>query len=193
MLCQWGASSSARGLGGVPQSCLWQHGLGGLTWRRAWPTLPSPCSLRAPKGARIWDQCTATGRQADILVSPTNPGAHMEQRIPWLQWIRTGLAADLIVAVAACVQPGWVAPLVPGHLDWVLLEPPDKALHQTKLDKPPGDEKEETGATMLRCQMVQLSTFPSVPHTPPLAEYFLLTLSATPSVTTALRHQSRVL
>lgn len=130
------------------------------------------------------------GGQADILVSPTNPWAHTEQRILWLLRIRTGLAADLIVAVAARVQPGWVAPLVPGHLDRVLLEPPDKALHQTKLDKPPGDEEEETGATVLRCEMAQLPTFPSVPHTPQLPVYFLLTLSATPSVTTALRDRS---
>lgn len=78
---------------------------------------------------------------ADILVSPTNPGAHTEQRILWVLRIHTSLAADLIVAVAACVQPGWVAPLVPGHLHWVFLEPPDKALHQTKLDQPPGDEE----------------------------------------------------
>lgn len=104
------------------------------------------------------------GRQADILMSPTNPGAHTEQRILWLLRIRTSLAADLIVAVAARVQPGWVAPLIPGHLDWVLLEPPDKALHQTKLDKPPRDEEEETGATMLRCQMAPHSLLFHTPH-----------------------------
>lgn len=61
--------------------------------------------------------------------------------MPWVPWIRTGLAADLVVAVAARVQPGRVAPLVPGHLDRVFLEPPDQALHQTKLDEPPGDEQ----------------------------------------------------
>lgn len=55
--------------------------------------------------------------------------------------ILTGLAADLVIAVAARVQPGWVAPFVPGDLDGVFLEPPDKALHQTKLNKPPGDEE----------------------------------------------------
>lgn len=121
----------------------------------------------------------------------------MEQGMLWILRICTCLAADLIVAVAARVQPGWVAPLVPGNLDGVFLEPPDKALHQTKLDKPPGDEREETGTTMLRCQMAQLPAFSSAPHAPPLPHgsyptdtgvgYFLLTLSATPSVTTALR------
>lgn len=92
----------------------------------------------------------------------------MEQGMLWILRICTCLAADLIVAVAARVQPGWVAPLVPGNLDRVFLEPPDKALHQTKLDKPPGDEREETGTTMLRCQMAQLPAFPSAPHAPPL-------------------------
>lgn len=53
----------------------------------------------------------------------------------------TSLAADLIVAVAACVEPSRVASLIPSNLDRILLEPPDKALHQTKLDKPPGHRK----------------------------------------------------
>lgn len=74
--------------------------------------------------------------------------------------------------MAACVQPGWVAPLIPGDLDRVFLEPPDKALHQAKLDEPPGDEEGRDGD-----HDAEVSNTPAPPipfwlhHTTPLPQF----------------------
>lgn len=136
--------------------------------------------------------------QADMAVSPSTPGAHTHgAEDPVVPGIRTSLAADLVVAVAARVQPGGVAALIPGHLDWVFLQPPDQALHQTKLDQPPGDEEQRDGTTNPKVPNAPAPHNPfcsTCPTTPSRflphrhrAEYFLLTVSATPSATTTLR------
>lgn len=156
-------------------------------WRRSWPTVLSPCSLKAPKGqeprssTQLW-----AGRHARVSQQPWGAQG---QRILWVLGIHTRLAADLIVAVAARVQPGGEAALIPGHLDWVFLEPPDQALHQTKLDQPPGDEEERDWDHNAEVPNAPAPHIPFCSTSSTTAsrflpygrrvEYFLLTVSAT--------------
>lgn len=49
----------------------------------------------------------------------------------------TCFTADLIVAVAARIKPGRVAPLLPRHPHRILLQSPDEILHKPELDQLP--------------------------------------------------------
>lgn len=99
---------------------------------------PEPVPLRF-EGSQRGEGDPETSAQPWARRQP--PAFHRPQELHGRAWILTSLAADLIVAVASCVQPSWVAPLIPGDLDRVFLEPSDKALHQAKLDEPPGYEE----------------------------------------------------
>lgn len=199
MGCQWGGWQRCQGAGWVPQllppaAWAWQPS---SELSPAW----SPISLRF-EGSQRGEGDPKTSRWPWAPRQP--PAFHQPRELHGGAWILTGLAADLIVAVAACVQPGWVAPLVPGHLDRVLLESPDKALHQAKLDEPPGDEEgrewdrdAETSNTPAppvpfwfhhsaslpqfpHLQIQRLGIPSSLPHTDP----------ATPGVTATLRDRA---
>lgn len=78
----------------------------------------------------------------------------------------TRLAADLIVAVAPCVETGRKATLVLCHLHRVLLQPPDEPFHQPELDESPGGEH-DTEPSGSPCSSA--SAFRICPHHPGLA------------------------
>lgn len=114
---------------------------------------PPTSSIPAWPPCCDWTPCAAPlGFNGSRKVRGEHPKTTPGHAAPPAPRLLTRLAADLVVAVAARVEPRRVAALVPGHLDGVFLEPPDEPLHQTELDEPPGGGRGERDV-MLSPQM----------------------------------------